>query len=126
MPLIRHSSTISVEMLPGVVRRTLNAGERTMLIEVSLAEGAIVPWHTHPHEQVGYLASGRLRFEPGGGKAGAHPGRLLAGALQPTPPGHRPRALPPRRYLLATAGGVPLTTAVYPARRFAYYRPVTQ
>jgi quercetin dioxygenase-like cupin family protein len=65
MPLVQHAAVKPVEMLPGVVRRTLNAGQRTMLIEVSLDEGAVVPWHTHPHEQVGYLVSGRLLFELG-------------------------------------------------------------
>jgi quercetin dioxygenase-like cupin family protein len=52
----------AVEMLPGVMRRTMNAGDRTMLCEVVIAKDAVVPMHTHPHEQIGYLASGRLRF----------------------------------------------------------------
>ena len=52
-------------MLPGVVRRTLTEGERMMLVEVTLEQGAIVPAHTHPHEQIGYLASGRLVFQIG-------------------------------------------------------------
>jgi quercetin dioxygenase-like cupin family protein len=63
--LTHRSSATPVEMQPGVVRRTLTAGERTMLIEVTLAQGALVPLHTHPHEQIGYLASGRLLFELG-------------------------------------------------------------
>jgi quercetin dioxygenase-like cupin family protein len=63
--LVHRSSATPVEMLPGVVRRTLTEGERTMLIEVTLAQGAVVPSHTHPHEQIGYLASGRLLFEIG-------------------------------------------------------------
>ncbi len=50
-------------MFPGVVRRTLNSGDRTTLIEVALADGAVVPSHTHPHEQIGYVARGRVRFE---------------------------------------------------------------
>ena len=53
----------AVEMFPGVVRRTLNSGDRTTLIEVTLARDTVVPSHTHPHEQVGYVASGRVRFE---------------------------------------------------------------
>jgi quercetin dioxygenase-like cupin family protein len=63
--LVRRSSATPVEMLPGVVRRTLNEGERMMLVEVTLEEGAVMPPHTHPHEQIGYLASGRLLFEVG-------------------------------------------------------------
>jgi quercetin dioxygenase-like cupin family protein len=63
--LVHRSSATPVEMLPGVVRRTLTEGERMMLVEVTLAQGAVVPPHTHPHEQIGYLASGRLLFEVG-------------------------------------------------------------
>jgi quercetin dioxygenase-like cupin family protein len=63
--LVHRSSATPVEMLPGVVRRTLTDGERMMLIEVTLDKGAVVPLHTHPHEQIGYLASGRLLFAVG-------------------------------------------------------------
>jgi len=63
--LIHRSSVTPVEMLPGVVRRTLSEGERMMLVEVTLAQGVVVPLHTHPHGQIGYLASGRLLWELG-------------------------------------------------------------
>ena len=63
--LVHRSSATPVEMLPGVVRRTLTEGEHMMLVEVTLAQSAVVPSHTHPHEQIGYLASGRLLFEIG-------------------------------------------------------------
>ena len=72
--LVYRSSATPVEMLPGVVRRTLTAGERTMLIEVTLAQGAVVPSHSHPHEQIGYLASGRLLFEVGDERRELSPG----------------------------------------------------
>jgi len=36
MPLIDHDSANAVEMFPGVVRRTMTAGERMMLVEVRL------------------------------------------------------------------------------------------
>jgi len=74
MPLIPHDSSRPVEMFPGVVRRTLTAGDRLMLIEVTLAEGAVVPMHTHPHEQTGYLISGRLRFDIAGESRELSPG----------------------------------------------------
>lgn len=57
-----NDEAAAVEMFPGVVRRTLNSGDKTTLIEVALAEGAVVPGHTHPHEQIGYVAKGRVRF----------------------------------------------------------------
>ena len=63
--LTHRSDATPVEMLPGVTRRTLNSSERMMLIEVVLEKGAVVPTHSHPHEQIGYLASGRLLFELG-------------------------------------------------------------
>ena len=53
----------SVEMLPGVVRRTLAVGERMLLVEITLQAGGTVPPHSHPHEQIGYLIKGRLQFE---------------------------------------------------------------
>ncbi len=65
MPLIEHDSSRPVQMFPGVVRRTLTDGERLMLVEVRLDAGAVVPTHTHPHEQTGYLIRGRFLFELG-------------------------------------------------------------
>ncbi len=61
--MFKHSHEAkAVEMFPGVVRRTLSAGERMTLHEISIAAGAQVPSHTHPHEQTGYVARGRVRF----------------------------------------------------------------
>jgi len=57
-----NAEATAVDMFPGVVRRTLNSGDRTTLIEVILCEGAVVPAHSHPHEQTGYVARGRVRF----------------------------------------------------------------
>jgi quercetin dioxygenase-like cupin family protein len=57
-----NAEAAAIEMFPGVTRRTLNSGNHTTLIEVVLARDAIVPAHTHPHEQIGYVASGRVRF----------------------------------------------------------------
>ena len=74
MPLIDYDSATPVEMLSGVVRRTLTDGDRLMLIEVIIEEGAVVPMHSHPHEQTGYLISGRFLFELGDEKREVGPG----------------------------------------------------
>ncbi len=74
MPLIDYDSASPVEMFPGVVRRTLTDGDSLMLIEVTVEEGAVVPMHTHPHEQTGYLISGRFLFELGDEKREIGPG----------------------------------------------------
>jgi quercetin dioxygenase-like cupin family protein len=63
--LTRNSEATPVEMLPGITRRTLNEGAHTMLCELIMKAGSAVPSHTHPHEQTGYLASGRFRFRLG-------------------------------------------------------------
>ena len=92
MPLIDHGSASPVEMLPGVVRRTLTDGERLMLIEVTLEKGAVVPMHTHPHEQTGYLVSGRFLFEIGDEKREIGPGDCW---LVPSGVPHQVTALEP-------------------------------
>ena len=51
-----------VEMAPGVRRRTLGHGEKMLLAEFTLAAGAEVPTHTHPHAQVGYVVRGRMEL----------------------------------------------------------------
>ncbi len=65
MPLTHNTDVRPYEMLPGVVRRVLNYGDKTMLVELHMAKDAIVPEHTHPHEQIGYLASGKMEFRIG-------------------------------------------------------------
>ncbi|HLZ69302.1 MAG TPA: cupin domain-containing protein [Dehalococcoidia bacterium] len=72
--LTTRGSVRPVEMFPGVSRRTLNSGDNATLVEVSIAAGAVVPEHTHPHEQIGYLASGRLRFVIGDEVRALEPG----------------------------------------------------
>lgn len=54
-----------IEMMPGVTRRTLGITDAMMLVEIQLDAGAIVPEHSHPHEQVGYVVAGALRLKIG-------------------------------------------------------------
>lgn len=60
-----NSESTPVEMMPGVVRRTLGCGERTLLCEITLAKRSVVAAHDHPHEQIGYVVRGRLLFRIG-------------------------------------------------------------
>jgi quercetin dioxygenase-like cupin family protein len=53
------------EIFPGVVLRAV-AGQELMISVVHLDPGAVVEEHSHPHEQMGYLVSGRLEFTVGG------------------------------------------------------------
>jgi quercetin dioxygenase-like cupin family protein len=51
-------------IFPGVEIRTA-ACRRMMLSVVNLEPDSVVEMHSHPHEQMGYLVSGRLRFTIG-------------------------------------------------------------
>jgi len=49
-----------LDALPGIRRRTLSYGAVTLMAEFRLQAGYPLPVHEHPHEQTGYLVSGRL------------------------------------------------------------------
>ncbi|MBM4423831.1 MAG: cupin domain-containing protein [Chloroflexi bacterium] len=51
-----------VQMMAGVKRRIKADGEKLMLVEVRFEAGAAVPAHSHPHEQISYVVSGRFEF----------------------------------------------------------------
>jgi quercetin dioxygenase-like cupin family protein len=61
----RAAETPPFEMLAGVRRQMLAEGEHAMVVRVWIDRDAVVPMHTHPHEQVGHLQSGRARFTIG-------------------------------------------------------------
>ena len=48
-------------LAPGVTAK-IASGERMMLSLVTLAPDAIVPTHSHPHEQMGLMVSGTMEF----------------------------------------------------------------
>jgi len=48
-------------IFPGVEIRT-TAGRQLMLSVVRSEPGSVVPNHSHPHEQMGMMISGRLEF----------------------------------------------------------------
>jgi quercetin dioxygenase-like cupin family protein len=52
-------------IFPGVSIRT-TAAKDMMISVVHLEPDSVVLEHSHPHEQVGYLVSGRLQFTIGG------------------------------------------------------------
>jgi quercetin dioxygenase-like cupin family protein len=53
------------QIFPGVEICT-TAGDSLMLSVVNLEPGSVVTEHSHPHEQMGILLSGRLEFRIGG------------------------------------------------------------
>ena len=61
----KHSRKGFIKALPGVKRKTLVYGQKTLLTEFFLEKGNSIPAHSHPHEQTGYLVKGKLRFTIG-------------------------------------------------------------
>ncbi len=61
--VVRAPDVEPVEMVPGVWRRTLAWGERLMVIQTTLEEEAVVPVHSHPHEQITYVIEGKLSMQ---------------------------------------------------------------
>ncbi len=51
-----------VDVLPGVRRTLVSVGERAMAVRFDLAKGSAIPAHSHPHEQIGFVMAGQLRF----------------------------------------------------------------
>jgi quercetin dioxygenase-like cupin family protein len=47
-------------ILDKIHQKTLVFGAHTLLTEFRLDQGALLPRHSHPHEQTGYLVTGRL------------------------------------------------------------------
>jgi quercetin dioxygenase-like cupin family protein len=75
---ISRENVTPVEVLPGLYRRTLAWGERMMMCEFTADAGVVVPMHSHPHEQVGFVQSGRVEFTVAGESWVAQPGDSYA------------------------------------------------
>jgi quercetin dioxygenase-like cupin family protein len=61
---VRHVpwSSVQVEALNPLLGRHFVVGQNVMLARVLLKKGCIVPEHSHPNEQLTYIAEGALKF----------------------------------------------------------------
>jgi quercetin dioxygenase-like cupin family protein len=61
---LRHVpwSSVAVEPLNPLLGRHFVVGQNVMLARVLLKKGCIVPEHSHPNEQLTYIAEGALKF----------------------------------------------------------------
>ena len=62
------------EVIPGVHLKTTVYGEKTLMTNFRLEKGAVIPAHSHPFEQTGYLISGQMDFLVNGEHHIARPG----------------------------------------------------
>ena len=61
-------------VLPGIRRRTMVSGDRTLMAELLLSSGSALPMHAHPHEQTGFLVDGHLILTVGDARHDVRPG----------------------------------------------------
>jgi quercetin dioxygenase-like cupin family protein len=71
---LRSSPTGYIQALPGIQRKTLVYGEKSLLTEFHLSGGSLLPSHSHPQEQTGYLVSGHMRLTIAGETFDIQPG----------------------------------------------------
>jgi quercetin dioxygenase-like cupin family protein len=76
---------VSRVLAPGVTAK-IASGEKLMFSLVTLAPNAVVPTHSHPHEQMGMMVSGTMEFTIGGET------RALSGSEMYFVPGGVPHA----------------------------------
>lgn len=50
----------------GVTRKILSYSENLMTVELHFKKGSFGAKHSHPHEQIGYIVSGRLVYQEEG------------------------------------------------------------
>jgi quercetin dioxygenase-like cupin family protein len=73
--MIRQASQRGYQpALPGIGRKTLVYGARTLLTEFRMRKGSALPRHAHAAEQTGYLVSGHIRLTVGHRTVDMRPG----------------------------------------------------
>ena len=60
---VSKNSVKSIEMLPGIYRKTLVYNNNMMLCYFSLNKNSYIPLHSHEEHQIGYVITGKLQFE---------------------------------------------------------------
>ena len=48
--------------IKGIDMKTLCYGEKTLLTRFHLKKDSLLPLHSHPHEQTGFLVSGKIKL----------------------------------------------------------------
>jgi quercetin dioxygenase-like cupin family protein len=68
---------MSWEAVTGEISRKVINGASVTVAQIDLKQGAIVPEHAHPNEQVTIVLRGTLRFRIGDEEHVLHPGDVL-------------------------------------------------
>ncbi len=60
MYFFQYADVIPVKMAPGLIRKTLIIGDKLMICRFDLDREVEIPSHSHPHDQAGYVVSGKI------------------------------------------------------------------
>jgi unsaturated pyranuronate lyase len=58
----KHKENGYIPAIAGIEMKTLVHGDKTLMTEFLLKKDSLLPRHSHPHEQTGYLVKGRIRL----------------------------------------------------------------
>ena len=80
---VKHSEDGFLTPIEGIEMKTLVYGEKSLLTRFHLKKGSLLLAHSHPHEQTGFLVSGKMTlyidqkgFTAGPGDSWAIPGNI--------------------------------------------------
>jgi quercetin dioxygenase-like cupin family protein len=75
----KHTSWDAVPMEPmsDLISRKMVVGEKSMIAQIFLKKGAVVPLHQHDAEQITYIMEGSLKFELEGKEVTVKKGEVL-------------------------------------------------
>jgi quercetin dioxygenase-like cupin family protein len=70
----KHTDDGFQPVLPGIQIKTVLYGENSLMSQFRLQKDSLLPRHSHPQEQTGYLVSGHMRLHIGDQAYEVHPG----------------------------------------------------
>jgi quercetin dioxygenase-like cupin family protein len=76
--IMRWNEATAVEALAGLMRRALAQTDNVMIVEFRSDAGVVIPEHSHPNQQVGYVVSGMLELTLNGKSHRLNPGDSYA------------------------------------------------
>ena len=78
MPATLHRwDEIALEKITELMSQKIVAGANQMLAQTYLKQGALVPMHAHPNEQMTYVLQGALKFRVGEEEITVREGEVL-------------------------------------------------
>lgn len=70
-------SDVEAQQITPAISRQFITGDRVTIGRFELKQGGVVPRHSHEHEQVSSVLTGRVRFVFDGGSVEVGPGEVL-------------------------------------------------